>query len=120
MEALFSTNKYNLPSTIEGKEKLTILIIRLLLLEPGSNPLHPEMGVGLLQRYSNCEEEDLSDLDDEIRKQIEVFLPEYDRAEIKTKIEDRILRLEIVIDDTLFNFTTSESPASDEISLTGL
>lgn len=120
MEGIFSTNKYNTPTVLEGKEELTILIIRLLLLEPGSNPLHPEMGVGVIQRYSKCEHEDLPDLELEIRKQILVYLPMYQHAEVKVLLEDTILKLSVIIDDTLFNFTTSDDPASDEISLAGL
>lgn len=120
MEGIFSTNKYNMPTVLEGREELSILIIRLLLLEPGSNPLHPEMGVGVIQRYSNCEHEDLPDLEAEIEKQILIYLPMYQHAEVKVSLENTILKLSVIIDDTLFNFTTSDNPAPDEVSLAGL
>lgn len=120
MEGLLSTNKYNLPKVLEGKEEVSVLIIRLLLLEPGTNPLHPEMGAGLLQRYKNCSTEDIPDLELEIKNQITTYLPDYQQADVKVKIENSILRLSIQIDDTLYNFTTSDNPEPNELSLTSL
>lgn len=120
MEGIFGTNKYNMPAILEGKEEITILIIRLLILEPGSNPLHPEMGIGLLQRYKNCSRDDLSDLELEIKTQILIYLPKYQQTDIKIDIINSIMRLSINIDDTLYKFTTSTEPAKDEISLVSL
>lgn len=120
MEGLVSTNKYNIPRVLQGKEEIVILLIRLIILEPGSNPLHPEMGVGLKSRWSNCAIEDLPDLSAEIKSQIIVYLPSYQQASVIVTSEDSIIRISVNIDDTLYQFTTSEQPAAEEISLAGL
>lgn len=120
MEGVFSTNEYNIPKVLKDKEEVIILLIRLILLEPGSNPLHPEMGVGLRSRWSNCAVEDLPKLEVEIKKQIIIYMPLYQQASVIVKSENSIMRISVNIDDTLYKFTTSEKPAENEISLAGL
>lgn len=126
MEGLFSTNDYNTPKTITGKEEIAVLIIRLLLLEPGTDPLHPEMGVGILSRYKHCLEDDISELQLEIQKQITVYMPQYQTVSVTAQLISSELYLTVNIDDTLYNFTTgsstgsSASTSSDVISLSNL
>ena len=44
-EFVISTNAFELPKILEGNEAEYTLIIRLLLLEPGTNQNHPDMGI---------------------------------------------------------------------------
>lgn len=120
MEGVFATNKYNGPKILQGKEEVVILLIRLIILDPGNDPLHPEMGVGLFTRWKNCAVEDLPDLQLEIQKQIKVYMPLYQQAGVTVKSENSIMKISIKIDDTLYQFTTSDQPAANEISLAGL
>ena len=46
-EYLLSTNEYLEPAMEDGSTAYGILLMRLLLLIPGTNPLHPAMGVGI-------------------------------------------------------------------------
>ena len=49
---LFSTDNFNQPKVVvEGKEAISTLLESLILLEPGTNPVRPEMGVELVSRY---------------------------------------------------------------------
>ena len=50
---LMSVDMFNNPATVSGDRAQALKIVRLILMNPGSDPLHPEMGVGLKQfRYS--------------------------------------------------------------------
>ena len=46
-EYFLSIDNLSKPKVVTGQEAIAYLLIRLLLLNPGSDPLHPEMGVGL-------------------------------------------------------------------------
>jgi hypothetical protein len=120
VEGLFSTSKYNTPKVITGKEETAVLLIRLLIMDPGTNTLYPEMGVGILSRFVNCSKDDIPDLELEIKKQIDIYLPLYQETSVKVSIENRILLLSITIDDTLYKFTTNDMPNKDETSLINL
>ena len=47
-EYLLSVNNFNEPAALEGKQAIGLLLVRLILMEPGTDPLHPDMGC----RYS--------------------------------------------------------------------
>ena len=111
-EYLLSTNKYLEPASVEGSEAYAILIIRLLLLEPGTNPLHPDMGVGLGPKYRYILEDQISVLQDRIRDQLQTYLPlEFD-ATTKVYMEikpSKYLMITIVSNDTKYTFDTESS-----------
>ena len=46
-EYLMSVNKINEPVVETEQRAIALLLLRLILLEPGSDPLHPDMGVGI-------------------------------------------------------------------------
>ena len=116
-EYLLSTNKYKKPYALTDKDALSVLIIRLLLMEPGTHPLHPEMGIDLIGRYRYCSKDDIPQLQNEIESQIETYLPGFHSLEVTPYISDSKLKIKVTIDDTLFNFTTGEEANEDEISL---
>ena len=60
---------------------------------------------------------DISDLQDEIAKQIATYLPNYQNSEVECTNENGELHLKITVDDTVFSYTTSETPEEGEISL---
>ena len=111
-EYLLSTNKYLEPASVEGSEAYAILIIRLLLLEPGANPLHSDMGVGLGPKYRYILEDQISVLQDRIRDQLQTYLPlEFD-ATTKVYMEikpSKYLMITIVSNDTKYTFDTESS-----------
>ena len=108
-EYLFSTNKYNEPASVEGKSSIALLLIRLILLDPGSDPLHPEMGVGLKDyRYSL---DQLEELKKRIEDQIETYLPDYQYATVALiGTPDRVCNIEVTIDDTVYVYDSLTSP----------
>lgn len=116
-EYLLTTNKYKKPYVLKDKDTLAVLLIRLLIMAPGTNPMHPEMGVDVMGRYRYCNKSDLQTLRQEIRDQIECYLMEYQSVEVEPVLSNGILKLNITIDDTIFKFTTDSNTAKDEISL---
>lgn len=107
-ELLFKTNKFSKPMVLEGNDALSTLLCRLILMEPGTNPLHPEMGVGLVSRYRHSDVAEVEDLEQEIKDQIDHYLPQFRSVEVKCTIFEGDIRISININNTLFNFSTSE------------
>lgn len=105
-EYLISTDDYKKPSVIKDKDALAVLIIRLLIMRPGTNPLHPEMGVGIVERYRYSSSDNMPALNSEIEQQIRIFLPNYRFTKVECTMVDGNIDVEITIDDTLYSFTT--------------
>ena len=108
-EYLFSTNQYNEPYQVTGKSAIAMLLIRLILLEPGSDPLHPDMGVGIKDyRYSLNQ---LKELKERVENQIDQYLPDFQSAIVAIiGTPDKICNIEITIDDTVYVYESSTSP----------
>ena len=108
-EYLMSVNKINEPVVETKQRAIALLLLRLILLEPGSDPLHPEMGVGITKyRFSvNTLEELRSRIDD----QISTYLPDFLASEINIVINsDRTCNIEITIDDTIYTYDSKNAP----------
>lgn len=116
-EYLFTTNNYKKPYVLKDNHSLALLLIRLLLTVPGTNPMHPELGVDVIGRYRYCNKSHLQNLKQEIRNQIECYLMEYQLAEVEPTLENGVLKIAITIDDTIFLFTTGLETKQNEISL---
>lgn len=120
VEYLLTTNNFKKPTKLEGVDAVAQILCRLLLLKPGTNPLYPEMGVGLsnTQRYTT--DLDLEDLRLRIQKQISMFLPmEYESCTININTEvGAFLIVDINIDGTMFRFDPSgNNDPDDSVSL---
>ena len=73
-EYLLGVNSFNKPAVVEGAEATCVLLMELILLEPGSNPLKPRMGVGIKNyRFAKDKTEELCE---RIRSQISEYIPE--------------------------------------------
>ncbi len=116
-EYLLSTDSYSKPKVVEDKDALAILLLRLLLMAPGDNMEHPEMGVDIIGRYRYSSEGDLKELNKEIQYQIETYLPLYRTTEVNCVKDGKYIKVNITIDGTLFQFNSNNNTAKDEISL---
>ena len=119
-EYLLSTNEYKEPKVAEGSEAYGILLTRLLLLEPGTNPLHPGMGVGLGPKYRFISENDMSMLQTLIQEQVNTYLPSEflttTKAYLELKPNSKYLQITIIADDTKYVFDTEDSSTPIELS----
>lgn len=108
-EYLMSVNKINEPVVETKQRAIALLLLRLILLEPGSDPLHPEMGVGITKyRFSV---DTLEELRSRIDSQISTYLPDFLATEINIVINsDRTCNVEITIDDTIYTYDSKNAP----------
>lgn len=111
-EYLLSTDDLGRPDSVDGKEAVALLLIRLLLLMPGSDPLRPDMGVGLIN-YRYCQGK-LDELKTRIANQISTYLPEFPTIEVKIVevTSSKICNIEITIEDTIYIYDSSIMPVS--------
>ena len=77
IEYFLGTNEFNRPTVYTDVDATYTLLIRLILLDPGTYPTHPKMGVGLVSRYRYAKESDLSQLGIDIEEQIATYLPNF-------------------------------------------
>ena len=109
-EYLFSFNDIREPTVVEDKEAIGLLLMRLLLLNPGADCAHPTMGVGIKNyRYALNK---LDELKENIDYQIRTFLPDFQNAnvEIVEITSEKICNIEITIDDTTYVYDSSIAP----------
>ena len=98
VEYFLGTNEFNRPSVWTDVDATYVLLIRLILLEPGTYPNHPRMGVGLVSRYRYAKAEELNNLKDDIRDQITTYLPQFSSIEVElTLTNTKDLYIQIII-----------------------
>lgn len=119
-EYLLSTNEFLEPKVAEGSDAYGILLTRLLLLQPGTNPLHPAMGVGLGPKYRFISEDDIAMLQSRIQEQVNTYLPSdfmnVVKAYVELKPNSKYLQITIFADDTKYVFDTEDSSTPIELS----
>lgn len=104
-EYALSVNEYNQPAEARGKRAIGVLIIRLLLMDKGTDPMRPDMGVGIVSRYRYMFAEDCNDLISDIREQIQTYLLPYSAINaIDAEVKDKELYLTIKIDDATYSY----------------
>ena len=118
-EYLLTVDEFSNPQVVEGKSAIALLLSRLILLEPGSDPLHPDMGVGIKKYRFNSDKNVLSKIRDAISKQVDTFLPTYQGSEIDiTLSDDKILNINITVGDTTYVYSSEvETPISTILDL---
>ena len=101
-------NKFNTPTVIEGKDAIASRLMTLFMMEPGDDPLHPDMGIGIeTYRYTL---DTLSDLQNRIQNQIETYLPFYQNSNISLIVTpDKLINVEITIGDDLFVYDSADT-----------
>ena len=108
-EYLMSVNKINEPVVERKQRAIALLLLRLILLDPGSDPLHPNMGVGI--RKYRFSVNTLEELRSRIADQISTYLPDFLASEINIVINsDRTCNVEITIDDTIYTYDSKTAP----------
>lgn len=101
-------NKFNTPTVIEGKDAIASRLMTLFMMEPGDDPLHPDMGIGIKSfRYGI---ENLDKLKARIESQIQTYLPIYQNADINIVVTpDKTCNVEISIGNSVFVYDSSNS-----------
>lgn len=97
--------------TFTGGKAIAIQLVRLIILKPGTNPLYPDMGVGLHELCMGKTKADLPDIVSIINAQVEKYLPDYMMADIELSVEDgeHGLQIDITVDDEIYVYDTSDT-----------
>lgn len=108
-EYLLSTDAFKTPKVLKNQEAIAMLLLRLILLDPGSDPLHPDMGVGIRQyRYAMGREEELKT---RIREQMNQYLPCFPAGNVELEVtSDKLINIKITIDDVVYVYDSTEAP----------
>lgn len=107
-EYMISINAFERPEVKKNQQAICMLLLRLLLLEPGSDPLHPDMGVGIAKyRYGMNE---IDSLRTKISEQISTYLPCFPASNVRIELtEDHLLNVYITINDTIYVYDSKET-----------
>ena len=91
-EHVLSLNDFGMPKVFDADDAMYVMIIRILLLEPGTFQSHPEMGVGIRSRYRYKSGEDiLISLQNDIINQINKYLPELTAVDVTLTMQGQVL-----------------------------
>ena len=74
-EYLLSINEFVQPKVLKRDKAAYTDIIRLFLLDPGTNQTHPNMGIGIRSRYRFSDTSEISKLKQEAKDQLQTYLP---------------------------------------------
>jgi hypothetical protein len=105
-EYVFSVDKFNKPTNVTGKNAIGTRLMELIMMEPGDDPLHPDMGVGIKRfRYTI---NTLDQLQTRLQDQINTYLPFYQSVSITIiPTPDKIVNIEITIGDIRYIYDSS-------------
>jgi hypothetical protein len=89
-----SINKIKRPVVMKDHDAIYVLLVRLLLLEPGTNQAFPTMGVGLVSHYRYSFSSDLNKL-------ISRFIPDLASSaiDVLAEVKSHALVLKVNVDD---------------------
>lgn len=119
-EYLLTTDEFNNPKVLKGKDAISQLLIHLILLEPGTYASRPTMGVGLVSRYRYTSEDNLDSLRKDIADQIALYLPEFSGVLVELELDNEgQLIINIEINGTIYQYETSKQE-DNNITLTEL
>ena len=86
-EPCLTIDEYNKPRTITGREAIGTLIAHIIEIEPGTYSNKPELGVGIKSRYRYNDKESLKRLAQDIKDQINTYLPEFNAVDVTIDID---------------------------------
>lgn len=101
-EFALSVDDFESPKKFKNAEAVSSLLIRLLLLEPGTIQSHPDMGVGIISKYRFSVEGAELELQKDFEKQIEKYLPQFQGARVSVSQKNGTFMIGVKIDGTLY------------------
>lgn len=106
-EYTFGVNKFKKPNSVTEGNAIGTRLMELIMMEPGDDPLHPDMGVGLKTfRYGI---NNLDSLKSRVEDQIATYLPFYQNVNVAIiTTPDKVCNIEITIGNTLYIYNSNE------------
>ena len=107
-EYLLKFDNFGNSKILIDEQAIACLLTRLILLEPGTNPLFPEMGVGIVSKYRYLGADQESNLKKDIQNQINNYLPEANCTEVNLVYnDDKSVDLEITVNGEIFVYQSN-------------
>ena len=104
-EFAFAVDDFQNPKIFKDGEAVCTLLVRLLLLEPGTIQSHPEMGVGLMTKYRFSVEGTASELQGDFQRQVDKYLPELQGVKINVTEKDKQFLIAATFEDALYGIS---------------
>ena len=106
-EYTFGVNKFKKPNSVKDNNAIGTRLMELMMMEPGDDPLHPDMGVGLKTfRYGV---NNLDKLKTRVENQIATYLPFYQNVNVAIiRTPDKVCNIEITIGSTVYVYDSYE------------
>ena len=101
-EYLLSINEFVQPKVLKGESAAFADILRLFLLEPGTNQTHPNMGIGIRSRYRFSDNSEISKLKQEVKDQMETYLPNLLVMDVQVEVYGTTVAIFISSQDEVF------------------
>lgn len=113
-DSLLSINNFGKPKTVNEHAFIYTMLVRLVLLEPGTIQSHPDMGIGITSKYRYMPmDEAISSLKTELQRQISMYLPELSGVEIDISQQGQNgLSLKFNINGVLYDFNYDTNTGS--------
>lgn len=108
-EASLSIDSFNRPQVFKEKDAVAVKLIELILLEAGTYPTRPDMGVSIISKYRFTTSSELSSLQTRIDDQINTYLPELDCVSVVVTESDGSINIAITIDDVVYSLVFNQS-----------
>lgn len=104
-EHTLSINEFNRPLEFYGPKAIITKIIELIMMNPGTYPTRPYMGVGLIKNYRNTFMRNIGEIQEVINNQIQTYLPEFSGVHVTLLSGDstEVLFIFIEINDTSYS-----------------
>ena len=108
-EHTLSVDEFNNPKVLKDSEAIATILVRLLLLEPGTFETHPEMGVGLVSRYRYSFHGRAEELRADIQSQIDKYLPTFQGVRVQVSEIDDMYYIYAEINGQLYGITVNDT-----------
>lgn len=108
-EYFLSVNDFEQPKIAEDDNAVYILLLRLLMLNPGTIQSHPDMGIGIVKlwRYSDANMV-VNELQPIIENQITKYLPGIKLTRVSLEVmNDTELKIAIEVNGVIYNYVTN-------------
>lgn len=108
-EFAFSVDDFKNPKVFKDAEAVMTLIVRLLLLEPGTFQSHPNMGVGIISRYRYSPVGHAQELQSDIYQQIEKYVPQLQGTRVTVSEDDGRYLIAAEFENILYGISFDKS-----------
>lgn len=107
-EYLITVDKFNEPKELKNDDAVSMILLRLILMEKGLIQSHPDMGVDIVRRYRYMyDDKVLRTLEEDIKSQISTYIPQLSSVDVEVDVHEGELLLGIKTPSNNYVFMTN-------------